>query len=74
MHHKISMTIPAAIVSPPRRINTRPISLLAAAVSSGIDGTRELFCVARSEISTVAVTLFCSTLLFQLGSTARTQN
>jgi len=56
---------PAAIVSPPRRISTRPISLLSAAVSSGIVGARPVLPGdERSVSTTVAVTPFCSTLLY----------
>ena len=56
---------PAAIVSPPRRINTRPISLFCCAVSRGIPGVLPAPLVDRSVISTVAVTPFCKTLLCQ---------
>ena len=60
--------VPAAIVSPARRISTRPISLLSLAVSSGIVGGLPAFWVDRSVISTVAVTPFCSTLQVSLHS------
>lgn len=56
------MTTPAAMVSPPRRMSTRPISLFSAEVSSGMLGVLEEPCVGRSEISTVAVAPFCNTL------------
>jgi hypothetical protein len=59
------MTTPAAIVSPLRLISTRPISLLSAAVSSGIEAVRREFGADRSVISTKAVVPFCSTLTDQ---------
>lgn len=57
-----SMTTPAAIVSPLRLINTRPISLLSAAVSRGIVAGLDELGDDRSVISTRAVVPFCSTL------------
>jgi hypothetical protein len=66
IHFTFLSDVPAAIVSPPLRIKTRPISLLFAAVSRGIVADRVLPGNALKVNSTEAVTPFCNTLICQL--------